>query len=550
MPGRRDGWAPVVTPRRWIALLACAATAVLAVFVGVPLMIVAQGSDPTSSSCGDPGMAPGGAGTAPTDPAGLAEAQARNAATIVATGEQMHVPPQGIVVALAVAGQESGFRMLANDGSDPRLRPEQKDVARSLQYPHDGVGRDHGSVNFMQQQYPWWGSLDELMNPQIAAVKFYTALLKVPGWQSLSVTAAAQTVQSSAFPDAYADDEVLARRLYAEHEGAGADAAPLAVTALQPDTESGDEADTVTSAVDLVAADVLCGGGAALDCAATGDPAEAGLTPDAVRVMRCITEHFGIRPWATIGPRPAGADRDHEEGRAVDAMMTQGEDDYRTPLGKAKGDRIAGWVVANADALGVKNVIWYERIWTRNQDGVGHPGTWAPYDYPSGGGDTVAHRDHLHVSVYGNSAITTPGAGIVVGDGNARLPIDAGKFVITSGYGPRWGTFHAGLDFAAAAGTPIYAVTGGTVTQAGNLGDGYGNCVVITAGTTETRYAHQIDGGIRVQVGATVAAGDLIGAVGTTGDSTGNHLHYEVRIDGKSTDPMPYLSTIGLNPEL
>ncbi|MBP1054383.1 M23 family metallopeptidase [Rhodococcus qingshengii] len=236
-------------------------------------------------------------------------------------------------------------------------------------------------------------------------------------------------------------------------------------------------------------------------------------------------------------------------------MMTEGDDDYRTPAGRAKGDAIADFVVKNADALGVKYVIWYEKIWTRSQDAVGQPGSWGPYDYPLGGNstDTVAHRDHVHVSVYGNAAIAAPGAG-AIGDGNARLPVDPGKYTITSGYGYRsnptgtGGQMHAGLDFGAASGTPIFAVTGGTVTQASNVGDGYGNCVVITTGNTETRYAHQVDGAIKVKVGDQVSAGTEIGGVGTTGDSTGDHLHFEVRVDGKSTDPMPYLQAMGLTP--
>ena len=133
------------------------------------------------------------------------------------------------------------------------------------------------------------------------------------------------------------------------------------------------------------------------------------------------------------------------------------------------------------------------------------------------------------------------------GDGKVRLPIDSGTYELSSGYGPRWGTMHHGVDFAAPAWTPIFAVTGGTVTQAGNLGDGYGNCVVIESADGLTmRYAHQVDGGIKVSMGQTVAGGAEIGAVGTTGDSTGNHLHFEVRVNGQSTDPMPYLASIGL----
>lgn len=143
-----------------------------------------------------------------------------NAQVVVAVGEKMHIPPQGIIVALATALQESGLKNYANDGTG-QLRGDQQGIASSLQLPHDAVGRDHGSLGIMQQQYPWWGTIQELMTPAIAARKFYEALLKVNNWQNLPVTVAAQTVQGSAFPDAYAAQEPKARALYATYRGAG-----------------------------------------------------------------------------------------------------------------------------------------------------------------------------------------------------------------------------------------------------------------------------------------------------------------------------------------
>lgn len=528
--------------RRWvIAVISLLFSAIFGTAI-LPMLMFSSVSDPTLDACGTSSTAlPGGARSAPTDPAVLVEAQARNAKTIVAVGEQMNVPAQGIIIALATASQESAFRMLANDGTDKRLRPEQKDVSRSLQFPNDGVGNDHGSVNMFQQQYPWWGTLEELMDPQRAAMKFYERLLKLQGWESMPVTVAAQTVQGSAFPDAYAQHEVMARRIYAEHQGAGESAPALPESS---NTQVGANGSSPVAA----GKDVLCGSGTALDCPASTDTAvvnaEKGLTPDALRVIRCLAKEFGPRTWSTIGDRPASVDRDHQEGRAVDAMV----ENYTSAEGKALGQRMADWVVAHADALGVKYVIWDAKIWTRQGDGVGKPGSWGPYTHPDGNtNDTVAHRDHVHVSVYGSSA-GTAGGGSHAGEG-VRLPIDPDKYTISSYYGPRDGAFHAGLDFAANSGTPLYAVTGGKVTQASDKGDGYGNCVRIVDGATETLYAHQVDGAITVKVGDTVAAGAPIGAVGSTGDSSGPHLHFEVRIDGKATDPVPYLTGLGLDPD-
>ena len=141
--------------------------------------------------------------------AGLDEVQLGHAATIVEVGQSRGVPVQAVRAALAVAAQESKFRNYANDGSG-QLRPDQRAVSRSLGYPHDAVGRDHGSVNVFQQQYPWWGSLEELMDPVVAAGKFYDALAEVPGWEAMPLTVAAQRVQRSAFPNAYAKWEPLA----------------------------------------------------------------------------------------------------------------------------------------------------------------------------------------------------------------------------------------------------------------------------------------------------------------------------------------------------
>lgn len=150
---------------------------------------------------------------------GLTTTQWSRASAVVATGQTMRVPVQGIVIALAVARQESGFQNYANDGRGGDLAPDQVDVARSLRLPHDAVGTDHGSVGLFQQQWPWWGSLAELMTPATAARKFYQALLEVPGWQFMPLTVAAQRVQRSAYPDAYADDADLARSILQQVAG-------------------------------------------------------------------------------------------------------------------------------------------------------------------------------------------------------------------------------------------------------------------------------------------------------------------------------------------
>lgn len=99
--------------------------------------------------------------------------------------------------------------------------------------------------------------------------------------------------------------------------------------------------------------------------------------------------------------------------------------------------------------------------------------------------------------------------------------------------------FHPGLDIAARQGTPVVAAAGGEVVHAGPAGT-YGNMIAIRhPDGTETRYAHL--SAVDVKVGERVGPGASIGAVGSTGRSTGPHLHFEVRRAGKAVDPRPYL---------
>lgn len=107
--------------------------------------------------------------------------------------------------------------------------------------------------------------------------------------------------------------------------------------------------------------------------------------------------------------------------------------------------------------------------------------------------------------------------------------------------------FHAGLDFTAPQGTPIYATADGIVRTAGNLGNGFGNHVVINHGYGyETLYGHMFR--IKVRSGERVKRGEIIGWVGNTGKSTGPHCHYEVHKNGRTLDPV-YFFYNDLTPE-
>ncbi len=117
---------------------------------------------------------------------GLSAEQMKNARSIVETGQKLGLPPRAWVIALSTAMQESKLKNLGDLGS----------------------ANDHDSLGLFQQRpASGWGSPDEINNPVYAATSFYKALMGTSGWQSMSVTDAAQAVQVSAYPDAYAQWE-------------------------------------------------------------------------------------------------------------------------------------------------------------------------------------------------------------------------------------------------------------------------------------------------------------------------------------------------------
>ena len=126
-------------------------------------------------------------------------------------------------------------------------------------------------------------------------------------------------------------------------------------------------------------------------------------------------------------------------------------------------------------------------------------------------------------------------------------PIPSGV-EFTSGYGVRSDPFgrgramHAGIDLSGPSGTPIYATADGIVSEAAWNSGGYGNLVKVDHGRgIETRYGHLSK--MTVRAGERVTRGQLIGRMGSTGRSTGSHLHYEVRIDGRAVNPIPFMKS-------
>jgi peptidoglycan DL-endopeptidase CwlO len=133
----------------------------------------------------------------------------------------------------------------------------------------------------------------------------------------------------------------------------------------------------------------------------------------------------------------------------------------------------------------------------------------------------------------GPSAVAGP---IRQGSGGLIWPANGS---ISSGFGMRWGRLHAGVDIPLPEGTPLRAAASGSVAIAGWVG-GYGNYTCIQhSGSLSTCYGHQSS--IGVSVGQSVSQGQVIGYSGNTGNSTGPHVHFEVRINGSPVDPLGYL---------
>jgi murein DD-endopeptidase MepM/ murein hydrolase activator NlpD len=525
-----------------LLLKTVAVLAVLAIpFALVPLLVVTAhfmaSNAATPGNCGADSAPPVEDQSAPPKVADLTPAQVTVARTIYLTtlgvGRQERwsqaKTERAVLVALAVAMQESRLGAAA------------------------GIDRPNGDGDagvFQQRTLPgWYGTLAQvrdvgygarvflrgkkLSEADVAAARAngtrpagpvgYTipGLKQIPGWPDLPITVAAQRVQRSAFPNAYAQHEQIARSLLAVFK---------------------DKVDPRSAEAMITAASVMCGPADAMSCPPSGFAAESGLNPDALRVLRCVHQGWPqIANYYGVGDRPGNANSDHPHGNAVDVMIP----DYSSPAGVALGDAIAQWLVANRKKLGVKYVIWNARIWSvaRADEGWRTCGTAAGSCY-SGPNDTASHRDHIHVSTYGDSAGAVPLNGS--SGGPAVLPL--ASFTLTARFGQcgsMWARCHTGLDFSAGTGQPIRAVLGGRVVASGSCGCAYGRLTKVAVNSDlQLWYAHQ--SAQRVQVGDQVQTGQVIGAVGATGNTTGPHLHLEVRINGSPTDPEVWLRRQGL----
>ncbi len=192
-----------------------------------------------------------------------------------------------------------------------------------------------------------------------------------------------------------------------------------------------------------------------------------------------------------------------------------------------------------------------ETVYTKNPDK--YIGSESVVDYGSDGVMQITamvtklNGEEVDREITDETVLTEP-TNKVISKGTKPLPVKGatGNFVypledfrITSSFGPRWGSYHTGVDMAAPYGTQVHAADGGTVIFAG-WKSSYGYCIDIDHGKgTVTRYAH--NSSLLVKVGQAVAKYEVIAKVGSTGHSTGPHVHFEIRFDDVPVNPMKYL---------
>jgi hypothetical protein len=307
---------------------------VVLVFAGVGLLVQRGGGDRLFDSSGC---------TAEVDGlvVDLTLEQAENAALITAISIQRGLPARAASIALATAYQESKI-----------LNIEHGD--------RDSVGL------FQQRPSQGWGTVQQILDPVRSINAFYDALVEVEGYEAMEITEAAQAVQRSAYPDAYADHEADARAL---------------ASALTGNHRAAFWCDTPGDAEEA---------GDRLD--------DAGLVRRAATVRAELESVFG--PLSLGGFAPGGVSTGHMrgsahyEGRAVDVFFRP-----VTAENTKRGWAMAHYLVAQADRLSINTVIFDDRIWhagSRSDDG------WTDYDVPSSSrGDRaiLEHRDHVHVDV-------------------------------------------------------------------------------------------------------------------------------------------------------
>lgn len=523
---------------------------------------------------------PGGAqvDTSGVDVGGLTRKQIDTAALVISGAKEVTPDPAAWTIALMVVGQESAFGSVTNaTGAGGDTGPFQQrslvgwyadgatqaENAKKLEDPRYGV------KIFLQGRTITTADVDNAkkagQEPAGGAGYKIPGLFDIKGWEAMEPTVAAQKVQRSAFPDAYAKHEKVAKDLIQKLEGVDV----VASAGVDPGNCAGT-------------------GGSMKDCPPTAMKAvenppqlPEGISPDALRTLRCGVKKFPfvktVYSWAPPVP-PSNAD-DHSQGRALDFMLNDlSPGDYapKSEEEKKKYDEIVAWMMKDHKELGVEYIIWQNRIFNFDRDsGTDFYAASRPYSFcsppkssPQSCGPTLAHFNHIHVSFYGNKGTGYPeegGGGQVVGGWTlwTDKPYAMGAGICNGASSCQGYSSHTGQDVSLGGGegSPILAAAGGKVTtklfcptmsnaqRRSNGSCSYGRLVTIDhGGGVVTYYAHLNDYGPGIADGTVVKPGQVIGFEGEQGHAQGSHLHFEVRVQGSIVDPNDYLAKKGIDP--
>jgi murein DD-endopeptidase MepM/ murein hydrolase activator NlpD len=246
---------------------------------------------------------------------------------------------------------------------------------------------------------------------------------------------------------------------------------------------------------------------------------------DEVKSLRLEVARARARTASLEGERAAqtaALERRTEERRAAYATLVA-ERDWLASLQADRTQALASIRVERREWEAEADALEAESEQVASLIAAASPPPPSPSPPPPSGGDGGG-EGHNHPPTGGSSS-----SGFI-------WPVQG---TVVSPFGMRWGRLHAGIDIAAPAGTPVVASNSGRVIYAGWM-SGYGLIVVVQhAGGLATAYAH--NSSVAVGVGQSVARGQRIASVGCTGSCFGNHVHFEVRVNGSPVDPMGYL---------
>ncbi|WP_145809163.1 hypothetical protein [Kribbella amoyensis] len=270
---------------------------------------------------------------------------------------------------------------------------------------------DRDSVGLFQQRpSAGWGTVDDILDPTYASEAFFggvnppspPGLVDIDGWPAMSFTEAAQAVQVSAFPNAYARHERRARQIAAQ---AGIDldrsGDPYAGRAGPKPADSAVSADPQQIDECAVGQGLISGrpvnGVWPPEDASVTDPTGTGgmVTPRTAQWVAQARSTLSNPPMSCWDAHVWNPTSDHPKGKACDVFV--GGDGRRSVAARAKGDAIANWTIQTAGTTGIRYLIWYGKIWSART------GQWKTYN---GGGiydpnnATGGHFDHVHVSLY------------------------------------------------------------------------------------------------------------------------------------------------------